>query len=277
MSISDILVGVNSSALNVPLNHTNWLLDYKINGTKSYVYKDKDILHELYRSPISANDEDIQTEALNFIIDNDPSIVLRWVAKEYELKSYADLLLEKTSFFDTVTDYALMTDMKASGSSLYKSFIENTKVKEIRYSTDALNKYSLNNDFITFMESDSVFTSSVSSNSDKQTASATGSSNATTLNNVFVISAYRGIIIATMPNGVNYQFGGSISGILHGTDDSTTVVGSCSWASGQSNITVTPCKFYKSFTITPISVTDRSNQVVSSTCSITYIQLDNVV
>ena len=89
MNISDILVGVNSYALNVPLNHTNWLLDYKINGTKSYVYKDKDILHELYKSPISANDDNIKTDAFKFIANNHEDFLGTWLSKNYEFRNIA--------------------------------------------------------------------------------------------------------------------------------------------------------------------------------------------
>ena len=71
MSISETLMGINSAALDTPLNHLIWLNDYKTFGQDSYVYRNKDILHELYNSVvISANDETIREEAFDAIVTN---------------------------------------------------------------------------------------------------------------------------------------------------------------------------------------------------------------
>lgn len=66
MSIAETLMSVNSQGLSTPLNHLIWLNDYKTYGTNSYVYNDKDILHEMYESPISINDISMQNEVISY-------------------------------------------------------------------------------------------------------------------------------------------------------------------------------------------------------------------
>lgn len=71
MSWDEVKKAVNSD-LSVPLNHLIWLQDYKTYGENSYVFQNKDILHELYNSvSISATDKAITIEAFNAIIEND--------------------------------------------------------------------------------------------------------------------------------------------------------------------------------------------------------------
>lgn len=69
---------LNSQIADVPLNHLIWLNDYKTYGENSYVFRDKKILHELYKSySITAVDSSIQTEAFNFLLDtNDKNLGL---------------------------------------------------------------------------------------------------------------------------------------------------------------------------------------------------------
>lgn len=70
MSISDTLIGINSAALNTPLNHIIWLSDYKTYGKDSYVFQNKDILHELYENyTLSMNDKSVSEEAFNYAIE----------------------------------------------------------------------------------------------------------------------------------------------------------------------------------------------------------------
>ena len=52
--------------------HSIWLNDYKTYGEDSFVFNNKDILHELYRDyNISMNDNKIASEALDFAVNND--------------------------------------------------------------------------------------------------------------------------------------------------------------------------------------------------------------
>lgn len=56
-----------NSDLKVPLNHLIWLNDYKTYGVNSYVFQNKDMLHELYRDyRLSINDKAIRKEAIQF-------------------------------------------------------------------------------------------------------------------------------------------------------------------------------------------------------------------
>lgn len=69
--MSDWALGkkLNSQIADVPLNHLIWLNDYKTFGEDSYVFQDKDILHELYNSlQLSMNDKQIRAEAFDYIV-----------------------------------------------------------------------------------------------------------------------------------------------------------------------------------------------------------------
>ena len=66
MSISDTLIGINSAALDTPLNHMIWLNDYKTYGENSYVFQNKDILHELLLSSVAVNDKATSREAFEY-------------------------------------------------------------------------------------------------------------------------------------------------------------------------------------------------------------------
>lgn len=71
MSWVEIRKAVNSD-LNVPLNHLIWLNDYKTYGEKSYVFQNKDILHELYKDfQLTANDVSVNKTVLEFLIKED--------------------------------------------------------------------------------------------------------------------------------------------------------------------------------------------------------------
>lgn len=94
MSFSDTLIGVNSAALNTPLNHIIWLNDYKTYGENSYVFKDKRILKELYASPIAANDAKIYEEAANYnrAYMSEEGFI-KWAKNRYELKDVPENII----------------------------------------------------------------------------------------------------------------------------------------------------------------------------------------
>lgn len=55
----------------IGLSHQEWLLDYKMSGENSYVFNDKDKLHELYKdASITLYDNWIYTEASQWCFDN---------------------------------------------------------------------------------------------------------------------------------------------------------------------------------------------------------------
>ena len=66
---------VNGDFLNAPLDLKMHLADYKMHGKKSYVYQIKDLLHGIYECTyISMNDQDINGEALEYLIKNNKHI-----------------------------------------------------------------------------------------------------------------------------------------------------------------------------------------------------------
>lgn len=61
---------LNSQIADVPLNHLIWLNDYKTYGENSYVFQNKNILHELYESPISIWDFTVLSNVLDYANGN---------------------------------------------------------------------------------------------------------------------------------------------------------------------------------------------------------------
>ena len=83
--MSDWALGrkLNSRVVDIPINHLIWLNDYKTYGTNSYVYNDKNILHELYTSKISANDKKVFSEALNYFLDYEDAYAGKFIHYMY--------------------------------------------------------------------------------------------------------------------------------------------------------------------------------------------------
>lgn len=103
---------LNSQIADVPLNHLIWLNDYKTFGENSYVFQNKDMLHELYRSPIAANDLSIYNEAFAYnqsIMSKDDFI--KWYRNGYNSKYISDDVLKILLYgnFNTWTDSELTT------------------------------------------------------------------------------------------------------------------------------------------------------------------------
>ena len=301
MSISDILVGVNSSALDVPLNHTNWLLDYKINGQKSYVYKDKDILHELYCSPISANDEDVQIDAFNYLASELEPYLGLWLSKNYGLRDLTNLpncktlssmiddsaILNRivnsefsTSFFalDVVLAYFTTTDgLKAAYqnddvmTTLESLDSFKTAIASNYATTDGLKAVSQDDDIMTILESLDCFKSAVASNPNKKTVNMTiPYEKSNTLTNAFIISVNAGCAYA---EGIWLK--GAVTYTPHGSTDNMTLIGSTWSGTRVESESRTVNKFVKSLTINgPISFNGLD---IKTSNSVTYIQLDNVV
>ena len=136
MSISETLMGINSAALDTPLNHLIWLNDYKTYGENSYVFRDKDILHELYKSVrISANDNTIYIEAFNAIIDNNYPIVGVYFGAINDIKqSDADIN------WNSLTTMSAIASSETAMSAIASS---ETVMSVIRASNIAIGKYAV--------------------------------------------------------------------------------------------------------------------------------------
>ena len=69
--VVDELKTVLNTDSRIPVNHIIWLNDYKFYGEESYVYQDKNVLHELYKDgALCIHDKSILDEASNWCIDN---------------------------------------------------------------------------------------------------------------------------------------------------------------------------------------------------------------
>lgn len=67
MNVPDVVM-INSD-VEAPVNHLLWLHDYKVYGESSYVWNDKEKLHELYASE-AVNDKAIYSEAFVWLNEN---------------------------------------------------------------------------------------------------------------------------------------------------------------------------------------------------------------
>ena len=81
MQIEAIPMLINGDFLNAPLDVKLHLADYKMHGKKSYVFQIKDLLHGIYECTyISLNDQDINGEALEYLIKNNKHIGEAFIA-----------------------------------------------------------------------------------------------------------------------------------------------------------------------------------------------------
>lgn len=130
MSISETLIGINSAALDTPLNHIIWLNDYKTFGKNSYVAVDTDKYNELMSDYIlSMNDPVILADALNFAISrNEFGKAISKYKKISDLTIYngivtfEDLVSQRDALATTFSDNILATALMRSGdfiSALY--------------------------------------------------------------------------------------------------------------------------------------------------------------
>lgn len=127
--MNDFILGqwLNSQVTDVPLNHLIWLSDYKTYGTSSYVYNDKNILHELYKSPISANDKKVISEALNYLLDYEDAYVGKFIHYMYRHRN-EDEWLQCDSVDDIATDTSML-NLIAQDKLLMDVFEKNNTFK----------------------------------------------------------------------------------------------------------------------------------------------------
>lgn len=285
MSLSEIIMGVNSQAVDVPLNHLMWLADYKTYGENSYVFQNKDILHELYKSPVAANDLKICNEAFEYIGNNCENIIGLWLANVYSLKSVSGLR-DCSSIADIISTQSAFDAVVAS---VFKdTFFDFNKTALSFATTAGLKAASGNNDVMTLLESSDIFKQTVLTNPDIQTLDADiayGTSASISVNNAFIISMTQGVAIYMYsdPSTFTYvkeSFGGAASYILHGKTTRDTVIASFE---DKSNIrgasTTVVDKFVKTASVVQPSGSVSSSVINSSSGknTIKYIQLDNIV
>lgn len=120
----------------VPLNHLIWLQDYKTYGESSYVFRHKDILHELYNSfKISMNDTKLKLETFEYImgVNNNvgPAIGaiygaphLDWSAYQ-TLESVLDSSEASSEAFKFLAEQSDLMDIICNREDIINSYIEN--------------------------------------------------------------------------------------------------------------------------------------------------------
>lgn len=137
MSISETLIGVNSAALDTPLNHMIWLQDYKTYGENSYVFQNKDILHELYKSSVAANDMQVCSEALDYLLSLD-SCLGSFIGSVFFSDRANECLKTVDSVSDLVSAYYPLLWIFSESGELHSKFGSNVNLLNAVLSVDNL-------------------------------------------------------------------------------------------------------------------------------------------
>lgn len=112
MAWDEIKQSVNSY-LDVPLNHIIWLNEYKTYGEDSYVFRDKDILNELYLSKCALNDTYIYQNALSYIVQICPDKFAESVSHIYTVREngWDKILKPLTTMESIICNSAVASNM----------------------------------------------------------------------------------------------------------------------------------------------------------------------
>ena len=134
MQVEAIPMLINSDFLNAPLDVKLHLADYKMHGKKSYVFQIKDLLHGIYECTyISLNDQDINGEALEYLIKNNKHIGEAFIAV---------FDLERKDTFKTLRAMTAVANSSTAMTSIGKSSYNTTKavIKAINNNEDYIKK-----------------------------------------------------------------------------------------------------------------------------------------
>ena len=135
---------VNGDFLNAPLDVKMHLADYKMYGKKSYVYQIKDLLHGIYECTyISMNDQDINGEALEYLIKNNKHIGEAFIAVfDLERKDTFKTLRAMTAVANSSTAMTAVLNSSTAMTSIGKSSYNTTKavIKAINNNEDYIKK-----------------------------------------------------------------------------------------------------------------------------------------
>lgn len=158
MSWDEVKKAVNSD-LGVPLNHLIWLNDYKTYGENSYVFQDKDVLHELYKSSISSKDNGIFQEALSYFIGIDSylGMFIKNMFSDHKNDkrlSSIDTMYELVSIYDPLlwifTENGDLYNSVGSNANILNSLLQSSNLADVVYdnapdsNTKLLNKDVIN-------------------------------------------------------------------------------------------------------------------------------------
>ena len=144
MQIEAIPMLINGDFLNAPLDVKLHLADYKMHGKKSYVFQIKGLLHGIYECTyISLNDQDINGEALEYLIKNNKHIGEALIAVfDLERKDTFKTLRSMTAVLNSSTAMTAVANSSTAMTSIGKSSYNTTKavIKAINNNEDYIKK-----------------------------------------------------------------------------------------------------------------------------------------
>ena len=123
----------------IPINHIIWLNDYKFYGEESYVYQDKNKLHELYKDgALCIHDKSILDEASNWCIDN--GYAGAFLAASYDMDvAGAKALKPLTAMNAILASSTAMNAILASSTAMNAIAASSTAMNAIAASSTAMN------------------------------------------------------------------------------------------------------------------------------------------
>ena len=137
--VVDELKTVLNTDSRIPANHIIWLNDYKFYGEESYVYQDKNVLHELYKDgALCIHDKSILDEASNWCIDN--GYAGAFLAASYDMDvAGAKALKPLTAMNAILASSTAMNAILASSTAMNAIAASSTAMNAIAASSTAMN------------------------------------------------------------------------------------------------------------------------------------------
>jgi hypothetical protein len=137
--VVDELKTVLNTDSRIPVNHIIWLNDYKFYGEESYVYQDKNVLHELYKDgALCIHDKSILDEASNWCIDN--GYAGAFLAASYDMDvAGAKALKPLTAMNAILASSTAMNAILASSTAMNAIAASSTAMNAILASSTAMN------------------------------------------------------------------------------------------------------------------------------------------
>ena len=128
---------INGDFLNAPLDVKMHLADYKMHGKKSYAYHIKDLLHGIYECTyISLNDQDINGEALEYLIKNNKHIGEALIAVfDLERKDTFKTLRAMTAVANSSTAMTAVLNSSTAMTAVANSSTAMTSIGKSSYNT----------------------------------------------------------------------------------------------------------------------------------------------